>query len=90
MLRQAITLDPDYAEAHRWLAMHLWAAWVNLGEPEQPNRRMAVAAAERAAALDPNDAGCRWVLGWLLGYERRFAESDDLFATALQMYPERR
>ena len=87
MLRQAITLDPDYAEAHRWLAMHLWAAWVNLGEPEQPNRRMAVAAAERAVALDPHDAGCRWVLGWVLGYERRFVESDNLFATALQMDP---
>ena len=87
LLRQAIACEPDYAEAHRWLAMHLWAAWVQWGEPEEPNRRLAVAAAERAVALDPNDAGCRWVLGHVLGYERRFAESDEAFALALQLDP---
>ena len=87
LLRQAIALDPDYAEAHRWLAMHLWAAWVHWGEPEKPNRRLAVAAAERAAASDPNDAGCHWVLGHVLVYERRFAESDEAFALALQLDP---
>ena len=87
LLRQAIACEPDYAEAHRWLAMHLWAAWVQWGEPEEPNRRLAVAAAERAVALDPNDAGCRWVLGHVLGYERRFAELDEAFALALQLDP---
>ena len=87
LLRQAIACEPDYAEAHRWLAVHLWAAWVQWGEPEEPNRRLAVAAAVRAVALDPNDAGCRWVLGHVLGYERRFAESDEALALALQLDP---
>ncbi|MFO1047652.1 MAG: adenylate/guanylate cyclase domain-containing protein [Geminicoccaceae bacterium] len=87
LLRQAIAREPDYAEAHRWLALHLWAAWVQWGEPEEPNRRLAVAAAERAVALDPNDAGCHWMLGHVLGYERRFAASDEAFALALQLDP---
>ena len=87
LLQQAIAREPDYAEAHRWLAMHLWQAWVHWGEPEEPNRRLAVAAAEQAVTLDPKDAGCHWVLGQMLGYERRFAESDEAFALALQLDP---
>lgn len=38
-------------------------------------------------ALDANDAGCRWMLGHVLGYGRRFAESDEAFALALQLDP---
>jgi TolB-like protein len=87
LLRQAIALDPGYAEAHRWLAVNLWAAWAHWGEPVEPSRSMAVATAERAVALDPNDAGCRWVLGHVLAYERRFAEADAEFAAALQIDP---
>ena len=45
-------------------------------EPMEPNRRVAVDMAERAVALDPNDAGCRWVLGYVLAYEHRWPESD--------------
>ncbi|RWB51831.1 MAG: hypothetical protein EOQ47_28235 [Mesorhizobium sp.] len=38
LLQRAITLDPDYAEAHRLLAFHLWQDWAQWGEPEVPNR----------------------------------------------------
>ncbi|TIU06969.1 MAG: hypothetical protein E5W39_07645 [Mesorhizobium sp.] len=65
-MQQAIALDPAYAEAHRWLAENLWAAWTHWGEPMEPSRSMAVAEAETAVALDPNDAGCRWVYGHML------------------------
>ena len=87
LLQQAIALDPDYAEAHRWLAFNLWTTWVHCGGPIEPNRHQAVELAERAVALDPNDAGSRWVLGLLLAYERRWSESDAEYATALKLDP---
>ena len=87
LLEAALALDPDYAEAHRWLAVHHWMGWLHWGEPIEPNRAIAVALAERAVALDPNDAGCRWVLGYLLAYERRWPESDAQFTAALEIDP---
>lgn len=87
LCRQAIALDPGYAEAYRWLAFSLLLGWVNWGEPMEPNRRMAVETAEKAVALDPNDAGNHWVLGYVLAHERRWPEADALFAAALEMDP---
>jgi TolB-like protein len=87
LLQRAIALDPGYAEAHRWLALNLWAAWAHWGEPMEPSRQIAVATAEKAVTLDPNDAGCRWVLGLVLAYERRWPESDAEVAAALELDP---
>ncbi len=87
LLRRAIALDPVYAEAHGLLATNRWIGWVHFGEPEDPNRRLALELAEKAVALDPNDAGCRGVLGVILAYERRWTESDAEFAAALQLDP---
>ena len=87
LLRRAIDLDPDYAEAHRWLAMNLWLSWSHWGEPMEPNRRIALTTAERAVALDPNDAGSYCVLGNVLGYERHWSGADAAFATALSLDP---
>jgi len=38
-------------------------------------------------ALDPNDAGCHWVLGYLLAHEGRWAESDAQFAATFDLDP---
>jgi adenylate cyclase len=51
------------------------ARLTHFGEPETPNRAMAVALAEKAVELDPSDAGCRYFLGTILAYERRWQES---------------
>lgn len=87
MLTRAVSLDPDYAEAYRWLAMNHWMGWVHWGEPMELNRGTALELAHKAVAIDPNDAGCRWVLANLLAYERRFAESDAEFARAFELDP---
>ncbi|MDX8452192.1 winged helix-turn-helix domain-containing protein [Mesorhizobium sp. VK9D] len=87
MLTRAISLDPDYAEAYRWLAMNHWMGWVHWGQPVEPNRSVALELARKAVAIDPNDAGCRWVLANLLAYERRFEEADTEFARAIELDP---
>jgi len=87
LFQRAIAHDPDYAEAHRWLAFNLWTGWAHWGEPMEPNRAMSVALAERAVALDPNDAGNRWVLGQVLAFERRWPESDAAFEAAFAFDP---
>ncbi|WP_132955218.1 winged helix-turn-helix domain-containing tetratricopeptide repeat protein [Rhizobium sp. BK251] len=87
MLTRAVFLDPEYAEAYRWLAMNHWMGWVHSGGPEEPARRVALELARKAVAIDPNDAGCRWILAYLLAYERSFAEADAEFARAIELDP---
>lgn len=87
MLTRAVSLDPDYAEAYRWLALNHWMGWVHSGGPTMSARSVALEQARKAVALDPNDPGCRWVLGYLLAYERSFAESDAEFAKAIELDP---
>jgi tetratricopeptide (TPR) repeat protein len=48
---------------------------------------MSIEMAERAVALDPNDAGSHCVLGHVLAYEQRWLESDAEFAAALKLDP---
>ncbi|MCV9966703.1 winged helix-turn-helix domain-containing protein [Pararhizobium sp. BT-229] len=87
MLTRAISLDPDYAEAYRWLAMNHWMGWVHSGGPTKPARGVALDLARKAVALDPNDAGSRWILAYLLAYERSFTEADAEFAKAIALDP---
>ncbi|MER9138361.1 tetratricopeptide repeat protein [Mesorhizobium sp. M0830] len=87
LLDRAIALDPEYAEAHRWLALNLWLGWEFWDEPMDPNRARALAEAQLAVELDPNDAGNRWVLGVVLGHESRWAESDAEFNAAHELDP---
>ncbi|MBY5767455.1 adenylate cyclase [Rhizobium leguminosarum] len=87
MLTRAISLDPDYAEPYRWLAINHWMGEVHSGGPTEPTRKTALQLARKAVAIDPNDAGCRWILAYLLAYERSFAEADADFAKAIELDP---
>lgn len=87
LLERALALDPGYAEAHRWLALNLWLGWEFFDAPIDPNRARALAEAQRAVALDPNDAGNRWVLALILGHERRWTESDAEFDATIRLDP---
>jgi tetratricopeptide (TPR) repeat protein len=87
LLQQAIALDPDYAEAYRWLGLNRLTGWLLWGEPMEPNRQMSVAAAEKAVTLDPNDGGNHWNLAQVLAYERRWPEADAACVTARELDP---
>jgi TolB-like protein len=87
LLYKALAIDPTFAEAHRWLAFNCWSAWAHCYEPMDEYRPVSVEHAERAVKLDPNDAGTQWVLGYILSFERRWAEVDSAFARALEIDP---
>ncbi len=87
LLKRAIELDPSYAESRRLLAENIWLGWAHFGESMEPNRQLAMETAEQALALDVNDAASHWMLGHVLGYERRWKESDAAFAAALKIDP---
>ncbi|RUU65937.1 adenylate cyclase, partial [Mesorhizobium sp. M7A.T.Ca.TU.009.01.1.2] len=87
MLTRAVSLDPDYAEPYRWLAMNHWMGRVHWGGPTEAARSVALELARKAVAIDPNDAGCRWILAYLLAYERSFTEADAEFAKAIELDP---
>jgi TolB-like protein len=84
---RAVSIEPTYAEACRWRAFALWSLWVFSIEPAQEIRVQSIEHAERAVALDPNDAGNCWMLGYLLAYERRWPESDAQFDAAFRIDP---
>jgi TolB-like protein/class 3 adenylate cyclase len=87
MFERAIAVDPQFAEAHRWLAMSRQMGWKIGGEPKEPNLRIAIEMAQRAVALDPNDADARWVNALLLSDQRQWDEAEAEFAVALKLDP---
>lgn len=87
ILTRAVSLDAEYAEAYRWLALNHWMGWVHSGGPTESSRTEALELARKAVTIDPDDAGCRWVLAYLLAYDRNFAEADHEFAKAIELDP---
>ena len=87
LLQRAISLDPNYAEAHWRLAMIQFDRWVQFSENQEPNRRNAVNSAQRAVELDPNDSSARWVLGYILIYERRWDEANAEYEASFSLNP---
>ena len=87
LLEKAIALDPNYAEAYRWLAMGQSIGWLHMNLPMDPFRRLSIESAKKAVALDPEDSGTHWVLAFVLLYERLWEESAKEFEIALRINP---
>jgi len=87
LLERAIALDPNYAEAHRWLAWSQSVGWLHMNLPMDPFRRRSIESARRAVELDRDDSGAHWALAWVLLYERLWEESASEFEIALRLNP---
>ena len=87
LIMKAIELDPAFAEAHAWLALNYWMGWAQLGDMIEPNRTLALAAARKAVALDPDDAGAHMILGYIRLYAGDWHEAVAEFETALRINP---
>ncbi len=84
---RAIALDPDYCEAHWQLANTLIFGWQLWGDPKEPNLGDALALAQRAVDIDPNDSTARSTLGYTLLYHHRWAEAEQQYDAAIRLNP---
>lgn len=88
LLRQAVELDPGYAQAHAHLA---W--WYSLRQFDGPSSadghegRLALEHALQAARLDSRDAWVLSVAGYMLSLQKQHDEALDLFEQALTLNP---
>ncbi|ANL33705.1 MULTISPECIES: tetratricopeptide repeat protein [Rhizobium] len=87
LLERAILIEPEYSEASRWLAFVHRQLWAHSIEPSDENRSRALELARRAVQLDGSDAAARWVLGYLLAYEKSWPASDTEFEAAFRLEP---
>jgi tetratricopeptide (TPR) repeat protein len=85
LLEEVIELDPDFAEAHAWLAMNLTFQHIDGSEIAQQH---ILSAAERAVALDPRSAQGHFVRGYVLAYVvGNLSAGLEQFALALELNP---
>ena len=84
-LRKAIELDPGFAGAHAVLAQACTIHWFYRSS-EAPLEE-ALAAAEKAVVLDPNDSACNTALGFVLMHLRQLDEAKSRLEKAIQINP---
>jgi tetratricopeptide (TPR) repeat protein len=77
--QEALALDPNYATAHSWYAVHLGGA----GRLDEALKEL-----ERARDLDPFDPVINSLLGVELYYARRYDDALRQFRRGLEMYPD--
>ena len=87
MLEKAIEIDPEFAEAHAWLAMTHHFGWIYWGHIDDADRSMARAAAQKAISLDAENADAHMILGYVRAYDGGLAEGIEELRTALRINP---
>ena len=86
--RQAVKLDPDYAQAWGALAETEIVAPGYVSDPTIADSvPRAEAAAQRALAIDPGTASAHVALGEIYEYRRQWAQSEQSFLRALTLAP---
>jgi TolB-like protein len=87
LLRKAIALDPDYAQAHSLLSF-LTTLGVHLGwEPRESTLPLAAEAAHKALLLDADDPWAHVALGYVLAWSRRAHDAIVEYRKALALNP---
>ena len=71
LLEKSIELDPDFSDAHAWLAESHHCSWTYWGESPEPHRSRALEEAQRAVSLEPGNAGAHAILGEVLFFARK-------------------
>ncbi|UCC83368.1 MAG: tetratricopeptide repeat protein, partial [Gemmatimonadota bacterium] len=77
--QRALELNPNYATAHQWYAIHLYA----VGRLD-----VALREARRAVELDPLSPAINTDLGRVLLYSRRYDEAIEQFRQTLELDPD--
>ncbi len=80
-------LNPDCCEAHWSAGQYLIFNWQLWGGPKEPNLGDALALAQRAVDIDPNDSTARCALGYMLLYNHRWAEAEHQYDVAIRLNP---
>jgi adenylate cyclase len=87
LLRKAIQLDPEFAEAHAWLALSYHNGAMYCGEPVEENLELARSAASQAVSLDPENVDGQITLGYLRAFDGELTEGAAQIETALGVDP---
>ncbi|WP_095813938.1 tetratricopeptide repeat protein [Mesorhizobium sp. WSM3860] len=86
-LERAVSLDPNYCEAHSNLAVSLLHGWMIWGGPQMPGRAKALVHARRAVEIDPDDSHARAILAYVQLYERNWDEAKLQLEAAVRLNP---
>jgi adenylate cyclase len=87
LFTQALTLDPNFAHAHAFLAyFYVWDSLYHQAEPDALDK--AVASAERALTLDENLAEGHVAIGYAASVRKQSDEADRAFKRALDIAPD--
>jgi tetratricopeptide (TPR) repeat protein len=87
LFERAIARDPAFAAAHAWLAICQSFGRDYVGGPLASDRPLARMYAERAIALDPNNADALWALGYVDAHDGNLDKGIAGFEAALQVNP---
>lgn len=88
LLRQAVELDPGYAQAHAHLAWwYSLRQFDGLSSTDGHEGRLALEHALQATRLDARDAWVLSVAGYMLSLQKRHDEALELFEQALTLNP---
>lgn len=68
MLLRAAEIDPEFGEAHAWIAMSNVCAWLYWGLPQDGQMELAVDHARRAIELDRENADAHAFLGYVTAF----------------------
>jgi adenylate cyclase len=87
LFEQAVTLDPEYAEAYARLSRTLSTEWVMFWSQDPQALERALAVAQKAVALDDSSPGAQEVLAFAYTYKRQYEQAITAARRAIALAP---